>query len=155
MAVRAFIVQLVKSDMKKILSILLISFFTFSCEDFSQKLKKTFEASKAEEEEVIASEEFAQGSEDVPLLIGMEKISEDSLGFDSSSGSIVSSSYATKLKEKDVRNFYIKTLPPMGWKLVKNMENKIVLKREKENLEIEFAKEDGKNVVRFFISSAL
>jgi len=158
MAARAFIVQPVKSNMKKIFAILLLSIFTFSCENFSfDKFKKSFEktVSPQEEEEVVASEEFAQGSEDVPLIIGMEKISEDSLGFDSSSGSIVSSTYTTKIKEKDVRDFYLKTLPPMGWKIVKNIQEKIVLKRDRENLEIEFAKENGKNVVRFFISSAL
>ncbi len=160
MAARAFIVQLVRGDMKKILSLILLTIFTCSCEDFSlQNLKKSFsknfEPAAKKDHEIIASEEFAQGSEDVPLLVGMEKISEDSLGFDSNSGSIVSSTYASDLNQKEVRDFYLKTLPQMGWKIVKNIETKVVLKRDKENLDIEFLKEGGKEVVRFFISSAL
>ena len=160
MAARAFTVQLVRGNMKKILSLILLTIFTCSCEDFSlQKLKKSFENSvdsiSQKDREIIASEEFAHGSEDVPLLVGMEKISEYSLGFDSNSGSIVSSTYNSNLNQKEVRDFYIKTLPQMGWQIVKNLEEKIALKRERENLEIEFLQENGKAVVRFFISSAL
>lgn len=149
--------------MKKILPILLLAIFTFSCEEISlKKIKKSFHETinsftqkEEDNDDVIASEEFAQGSEDVPLLIGMEKISEETLGFDSSSGSIVSSSYLSTIQEKNVREYYLKTLPTMGWKIVKNLKEKIVLVRDKENLEIEFAKENDKDVVRFFISSAL
>ena len=41
----------------------------------------------------------------------------------------------------------------MGWGITKNAENSAKFKREKEDLEIEFAKEDKIQVVRFFISS--
>ena len=41
----------------------------------------------------------------------------------------------------------------MGWGLTKNAENSAKFTREKEDLEIEFAKEDKIQVVRFFISS--
>jgi hypothetical protein len=160
MAARAFIVQLVRGDMKKILSLILLTIFTCSCEDFSlQNLKKSFsknlESIAKKDREIVASEEFAQGSEDVPLLLGMEKIYEDSIGFDSNSGSIVSSTYTSDLDQKAVRDFYIKTLPQMGWKIVKNLETKVAFKRDKENLDIEFLKEGDKEVIRFFISSAL
>ena len=61
------------------------------------------------------SEDFAQGSEDVPLLVGMEKIFDESVGFDSESGSIMSSSYTSKISLKKIKNFYSKTLVQMGW----------------------------------------
>lgn len=140
--------------MKKIISLICVSFITFSC---SESLKKDFDffGIFSSEEPPQATEEFVQGSEDIPLLTGMGKTSEDTVGFDSSSGSIISSSYASTISHKEVRNFYIKTLPQMGWQIVKNLENKVVFKRERENLEIEFDKENGKSVVRFFISSAL
>jgi len=83
----------------------------------------------------------------------MEKISEESLGFDSASGSIISSSYTTNLTEKQIRNFYLKTLPQMGWDIVKNVEKGSSFKRENENLEIEFLQENNKLIIRFFISS--
>lgn len=103
----------------------------------------------------MASEEFAQGSEDIPLLVGMEKISGDSLGFDSNSGSIISSSYEVKADFKKVRNFYLETLPQMGWKLVQNGEKSAVFKRDKEKLEIEFIQNGKMKRVNFFISSAI
>ncbi len=146
--------------MKKIIPLIVVTFFTCSCEDFFlQKMKKsvenTIDSFSQKDHDVIASEEFAQGSEDIPLLLGMEKVSEDSLGFDSNSGSIVSSTYSSNLDKNEIRNFYIKTLPTMGWKIIKNIETKVMLKRDKESLEIEFLKEGEKEVVRFFISSAI
>jgi len=138
--------------MKKIL--LLVPFFLlFSCID-SPKLEKKFQQETHNSvEEPLASEDFVQGSEDIPLLVGMEKIYDGSLGFDSASGSIITSSYSTNLEPKQVKFFYSKTLPEMGWRVANNDENSVKFKREKEDLEIEFAKEDKIQVVRFFISS--
>jgi hypothetical protein len=133
--------------MKKISALIFISFLLSSCSQIF------FTKPCVVEEQ--ASEEFAQGSEDIPLLVGMEKISEESLGFDSDLGSIISSSYDTKIELQKVKTFYLKTLPQMGWVLVKDVENSASFKREKEKLEIEFVKQDGKKLVRFFISSTL
>lgn len=133
--------------MKKILVLLSISFLLFSCSE------KIFQK-KVAQPEYEASEEFVQGSEDIPLLMGMEKISEDSVGFDTDSGSIVSSNYETKLDLEKVQKFYLRTLPQMGWKLVKSEIAKATFKRENENLEIDFVNQDGKDVVKFFLSSS-
>jgi len=54
-----------------------------------------------------------------------------------------------------VKNFYHKTLPQMGWKLVLSDIGKSKFKREKEKLEIDFVNRNGKNIVRFFLSSAV
>ena len=43
----------------------------------------------------------------------------------------------------------------MGWKLVKKDAKKSMFKRDNEKLEIEFCVQNNKNVVKFFISSAL
>lgn len=138
--------------MKKIL--LLIPFFLlFSCADL-QKLERKFQQLIHKPVEgPQASEEFVQGSEDIPLLVGMEKIFDGALGFDSASGSIIASSYSTNLEQKQIKIFYLKTLPEMGWNIAQNTENSIKFKREKEDLEIEFAEEEKMQVVRFFISS--
>lgn len=101
------------------------------------------------------SADFVQGSEDIPLLNGMEKIFDESLGFDSPSGSIMSSSYESKIPTENVKKFYGKTLPQMGWTLKKIEPSKLSFEREKESLEIELIKQDGKNIVKFFISSSL
>lgn len=146
MAARAFTVQPVRNNMKKIFTLLSISFLLFSCAKFLEHKSEI---------ENQASEDFVQGSEDIPLLVGMEKINDDSLGFDSSSGSIMASSYKTAADIEKIKNFYLKTLPQMGWKLEKEEKHKLSFKRDKEKLEIEFKNQIGKNLVHFFISSAL
>ena len=100
-------------------------------------------------------QEFVQGSEDIPLLDGMKIISEDdSLGFDSESGSITSSSYKTKTSLKEVKNFYVTTLPQLGWKKIGKDDKKLKFVREKEKLEIEFESKKKDKIVKFFISSS-
>ena len=102
-----------------------------------------------------ASEDFVQGSEDVPLLLGMTRVSDGSMGFDSAVGSIVSSSYQSTVEPQKVRDFYIKTLPQMGWTLAQSNAEKSTFKRDGEKLEIEFLVKDGAVLVNFFLSSSL
>lgn len=135
--------------MKKFLALISVGFLLFSCSEM-----KSFFSTK--EQKLKVTEDFVQGSEDIPLLAGMSKISSESVGFDSNAGSIISSSYATKSDLKKVKKFYIETLPQMGWKQVKGAnKHSISFKREKEKLEIDFSDEDGKKIVKFFISSAI
>ena len=133
--------------MKKLLTLLSVSFLLFSC---TQKNVKHAEPFKYK-----VSTDFVQGSEDIPLLVGMNKMLDESLGFDSDSGSIMASSYETKIDLEKVQAFYKKTLPQMGWKVTKSDMAKLSFKREREKLEIEFVNHNGKDIVRFFISSAL
>jgi hypothetical protein len=131
--------------MKQILSLIFCSLLISSCsKNFFQKSEK-----------VEASEEFVQGSEDIPLLLGMEKMPDESLGFDTASGSIIASSYTTKNDLQLVKKFYLETLPQMGWKLEQSSHSKTSFNREKEKLEIEFSKENEQKMVKFFISSSL
>lgn len=150
------IANIAKSDMKKILfTILCLSIF--SC---STKLNQS-KINPAEIEIIKASQEFVQGSEDIPLPEGMEKVFDDGLGFDSENGSLMSSSYKTKNNPKTIKEFYFKTLPQMGWNLSKSKnpknsaDQKIKFIRDNERLEIEFVKEKEENLVKFFLSSAL
>lgn len=146
-----FIAPNVRNNMKKILALIPLTFLIFSC---AKTLQNNI-SQKKEPVEIRVSEDFIQGSEDIPLLLGMNKIFDDSLGFDSSSGSIMTSSYETQIDLERVKNFYHKTLPQMGWKLVSSDIAKSKFKREKEKLEIDFVNQNGKNIVRFFLSSAV
>jgi hypothetical protein len=137
--------------MKKILTLIPLTFLIFSC---AKTLQNNI-SQKKEPVEIRVSEDFIQGSEDIPLLLGMNKIFDDSLGFDSSSGSIMTSSYETKIDLERVKNFYHKTLPQMGWKLISSDIAKSKFKRGKEKLEIDFVNRNGKDIVRFFLSSAV
>ncbi len=135
--------------MKKFLTLIAI-LPLFCC---SIKPTKSF---KNQEPEV--AKDFVQGSEDIPLLVGMEKIFEESLGFDSDSGSIMSCAYESRIALEKTQEFYKKTLPQMGWKAEEISEQfvqKIKFTRENEKLEIEFSNKNGKNILRFFISSTL
>lgn len=152
MAARAFTVQLVRDNMKKIFTLLSLSFLLFSCKEFYPQTKVE---TISETLDAKASEDFVQGSEDVPLIVGMEKINDDSLGFDSLSGSIMASSYKTKIDAEKIKNFYLKNLPQMGWKVSGGKKIKLVFSRDKEKLEIEIKSKAGESLVHFFISSAL
>lgn len=138
--------------MKKTLFLLSFSLLC-SCSYLDAIDKKIKNFIPIKHNEVLASQEFIQGSEDIPLIIGMEKISDGILGFDSADGSIISSSYSTKLDKSEIKNFYLKTLPDMGWSISHHVENSVKFKRDKEDLEIEFTEEDQMEVVRFFYSS--
>jgi hypothetical protein len=151
MAVQAFSANIVKNNMKNFL-LLSLCLFAISC---SLKHQIKSEVKKAESIQIKPSQEFVQGSEDIPLIDGMEKVFDESLGFDSSSGSIMSSTYETKNNLEEVKKFYLETLPQMGWKSSKKKNAKVFFKRENEELEIETIKEGEKNLVKFFISSAL
>lgn len=128
--------------------------FLFSCGELEKKFHHLV-AQQNEEPALVASEEFVQGSEDIPLPVGMEKILGDSVGFDSESGSIISSSYSTTASLEQVRKFYLTTLLQMGWSLTGSGQNSLNFQRDKEKLEIELATEDKQNIVKFLISSAL
>ncbi len=149
--------------MKKFLTLLSLSFLLFSCATKTPSVINPVATNQPpanghDDNAIMAekvSEDFVQGSEDIPLLLAMEKMFDEGLGFDSPAGSIMSSSYESKIGLEKVRSFYTKTLPQMGWKLVKKDAKKSVFKRENEKLEIEFCVQNNKNVVKFFISSAL
>ncbi len=97
------------------------------------------------------------GSLDIPLADGLEVNDDNVINFDSFNGNIISITYSTKLDLTNIKNFYLKTLPQIGWEVVANefLENSdiIYFKRDQETLEIEFIKgEDDKaeKSVKFF-----
>ncbi len=104
-----------------------------------------------------ASTEFVTGSEDIPLFQGLTQTEDDefNLGFDSESGSIASSSYTNPTSDNDVKSFYLKTLPQMGWILSNQNDEHLIFKRENKTVDISFLNKEGQDLVRFFISSKL
>ena len=126
--------------------LLLLPFILFSC----QHRDVQEEAPKYE-----VSPDFVQGSEDIPLLMDMERIYDSSIGFDTASGSIIHSNYVISGGLENAKKFYIETLPQMGWKLEEENLEKITFKRDSESLEIEFVNFNGEDIVKFFLSSSL
>jgi hypothetical protein len=100
-------------------------------------------------------QKYVLGSTDIPLFDGLTLMDEDSTSFDTMSGDIVISKYVGDFKLKLVKNFYLTTLPQLGWRLVDKKSDKISFKREKDKLEIKFDYASNGLYVRFFISSVL
>ncbi len=101
------------------------------------------------------SEQYVIGSDDIPLVSGLSLIEDDSSSFDAMFGNIVISKYVGDVKLQSVKDFYLKTLPQLGWKVINNKKDNISFVREKDNLEIKFNSSGNKLYVRFFISSLL
>jgi hypothetical protein len=148
--------------MKKNLAVISLSFLLLSCAIETSSTENPALANRypqgIDDNFIMSNQvstEFVQGSEDVPLLVEMEKIFDESLGFDSPEGSIMTSSYESKIDLKDVRDFYSKTLPQMGWSQVEATHNKLIFTRENDRLEIDLSIENEQNLVKFFISSDL
>ena len=98
---------------------------------------------------------FVEGSNDIPLLIGMKKINDDDIGFDSSNGSISSVIYSFENDQQNIIEFYVNTLGQLGWKKISQSDNKIIFQREKQNLTIETSQQRSNNIIKFFISSLI
>ena len=142
--------------MKKILISLVILFSFSSCAkiDFKEEVAtKTPQITQTKK--VAISEEFVRGTEDVPLLLGMKKVSQDSLDFDLGRMNIASSSYDLDAEPAKIRKFYLETLPQMGWSLRKKdvANDDLSFVRDEEELRIEISKQSGKSLVRFSISA--
>jgi hypothetical protein len=147
MAEQVIIVPIVKVKFifKKIFCVFFLLLNLISCGFFYQKNIeiKTIENS------------FIEGSSDIPLLVGMRKISDDDLGFDSSNGSISSAIYSFENDHKKFSEFYVNTLEQLGWKKISQLDNKIIFQREKQNLTLEINQQRSFNTIKFFISSLL
>ena len=105
-----------------VLSILAI----FACS--SQESAKNI----SENSNINQEKQFVLGTNDVPLFTGLEFVEEDSANFDTMLGNIVISKYVGDFKLKPVKDFYLQTLPQLGWILVDNKDDKISFKREKD-----------------------
>ena len=134
---------------------IILLFFLASCANFYSRNNA-----------ILALENsFVEGSSDIPLIVGMKKISDDDLGFESNNGSISSTIYSFENDQKKIIEFYINTLDQLGWKQDSSNGNKIIFKRDKQNLSIEVSQGEVSqgevlqskkiNTIKFFISSML
>lgn len=132
--------------MKYFISLITALFFLSSCAIIGDYFKS---------DKLQSSGEFVLGSEDIPLAKGMKRIFEESLGFDSHSGSILSLSYKIKADDSDVKDFYLDTLPQLGWKNLPSKNHQLSFKRENEKLEMDFISKGEYVIIEFLYSSSL
>jgi hypothetical protein len=93
-----------------------------------------------------AAAEFLPGTEDVPLMPGLEPVGEPVV-FDKPEGRIVTVSAAGEVSRAVVRGFYARTLPALGWRAERGG-----WRREGERLTLEFVGEDGDLTVAYTLT---
>ncbi len=156
MADQAFIVRNVRGDMKKILPAIFSLFLLSSC--ISSNLTHIEPVTKPSPKiENLTAKDFVKGSEDIPLLSNLELIENDGVNFDSDSGSFVTVDYESPIALESVQGFYLRTLPEMGWRLIKNNAAESNFTRDNEKIRIEFLHndEEKERIVRFSMSSVV
>ena len=64
--------------------------------------------------------QFLAGTEDVPLMRGMSYSQEETFSFDSEDGRLFFSKTFIDEKTQKIKDFYVNTLPQLGWKETQN-----------------------------------
>lgn len=141
-------------------TVLLLLFALTSCQDGDMSKEIYYNNSYDYEQDGVNSEnelKTVHGSLDIPLADDLEVNDDNVINFDSFNGNIISITYTTKVDITKIKNFYLKTLPQIGWEVVANefLDNSdiVYFKRDKETLEIEFTKsedEESEKLVKFF-----
>ena len=127
----------------------------FSCTPRTHNNNSPFLSDNTIEAQPEKAKQYVFGSDDIPLFNGLQLLEDDSSSFDTTMGSIVISKYLGDFRADMVKDFYLKTLPQLGWKKVVNRANDISFKRGDDKLEIKFGYASKGLYVRFFLSSVL
>ena len=91
------------------------------------------------------AESYVAGTEDVPLMHGLNVVDGTTLVFDKPEGRIVATEARGKLDRVQVRAFYDATLPQLGW----SPAGPDHWQREGEMLRLDFRGRDGALIVGF------
>lgn len=94
---------------------------------------------------------FLSGTEDLPLMAGLQEAPGETVAFDTPGGRLFEAKAVGAVKVQAVEAFYDETLPQLGWTVVGPRQ----YLREGEYLHIEFSDEgEGELGVRFSLSPA-
>ncbi len=97
---------------------------------------------------LLAAELFVNGFGDIPIYKDMKNVDDSLILFDKVTGRYVSSEIIGDYKKGDVKDFYFKVLPNLGWERIGDD----LFLRGKETLEIDYKQEKLKTRVRFSVS---
>lgn len=93
---------------------------------------------------------FVPGTEDLPLMAGLESVAGSAVVFDKPEGRIIESTAHGKLTRYAVTRFYAQTLPQLGWKHVPGTP--ATWTRAGERLRLDFRGSDGDLSVGFMLA---
>jgi hypothetical protein len=82
---------------------------------------------------------------DLPLMDGLSEVQDAGMAFDKPAGRIVEAFAHGPVRARQVRAFYRRTLPQLGWERV----GRDSYAREGERLSLEYLGEDGDLTVRY------
>ncbi len=94
------------------------------------------------------ADSFVAGTEDVPLMPGLQPVAGSALTFDKPQGRIVEAQARGALARGAVQRFYAATLPQLGWKAA----GADAWRRDGETLRLDFHGSDGALTVGFTLS---
>ncbi len=82
--------------------------------------------------------DFVSGFEDIPLMEGLKQIESDDVAFGNEETRYVEAQLVVVRKKtfQNVKDFYIKTLPQLGWVLQESSQTFLKFSRETDVLEI-------------------
>ena len=82
--------------------------------------------------------DFVAGFEDIPLMEGLKQIESDDVAFGNEETRYLEAQLVAVRKKnfQDIKNFYIKTLPQLGWILQESSASFLRFYRETDILEI-------------------
>jgi hypothetical protein len=95
-----------------------------------------------------AADAFVAGTEDLPLMPGLDPVRDSGIVFDKPQGRIVEAQARGKVTRAAVRRFYEATLPELGWAA----DGPQSWRREGERLRIDLKGRDGDLRVGFTLS---
>lgn len=86
----------------------------------------------------VKAQDFLNGFEDIPLMSGFKQIEGDNFSFGNEETRLIEAQITTSQKKSfnDVKDFYVKALPQLGWTLTKNSASSLEFFRENDVLVI-------------------
>lgn len=97
---------------------------------------------------VARADQFVAGTEDIPLMPGLNPVRGSSLVFDKPEGRIVEAEAQGAVSRGKVLAFYVATLPQLGWRKIGGSR----WQRDAEHLTLDFHGRNGHLTVGFTIS---
>ena len=113
--------------------------------NFALMQSANFALAQSNDNQPIFDTVFVPGTEDVPLMEGLQPIEGGMMQFDSPSGRIVESLAYAEFSMDVIRKFYSETLPALGW----TQSKQTYYIRNEERLVLELWVEQGFSMVRF------
>lgn len=86
----------------------------------------------------VSAQDFITGFEDIPLMNGLYQTKDSSFSFGNEETRLVETTLSAdkKISFSEVKSFYAKTLPQLGWALEKDMSQSLIFYRDDDILEI-------------------